>query len=204
MTARREIALDDALPFEPGDALLVQLTPRVHARVVDRAAVVRVRRDFAIDVIVAQRDVVPPRRVQLGLWNLDRRAVGRRGTVGQRALNLAVQHEHVEPRGGIRGERRNFDAVHVGDREDRELSVRKREALRFAVDDVHAQLREQRKDAARLGGARRVVIARDEDDRRVRQLAHESRELQKGEEDRLVRRPHGVKHVAGDEHHIGR
>ncbi len=61
-------------PF-PGRALaalslLVQLAPRIRARVIDRAGVERVRRDLAIDVVVAEGNVVPPRRAQLLMRDL--------------------------------------------------------------------------------------------------------------------------------------
>ena len=39
--------------------LFVDLAPDVAARVLDRAGVVRVRRELMIDVIMSQRDVVP-------------------------------------------------------------------------------------------------------------------------------------------------
>ena len=80
----------------------------------------------------------------------------------------------------------------------------KREPPRLAVDDVHAELREQPEDAARLRRARRVVVAGDDDDRRVGQRATQPRELHERVQDRRVGRPHGVKHVARDDDQLGR
>ena len=61
MHAGGEVVLDDSLPRHPGDALLVQLAPRVGARVVNGARVVRVRLYLPVDVIVAEGDVMPRR-----------------------------------------------------------------------------------------------------------------------------------------------
>ena len=68
VVARLEIPLDEPLARNPGNPLLVQLTPRVRARVIERAGVVGVRLDLAIHVVVAKSDVVPSAGTELGKW----------------------------------------------------------------------------------------------------------------------------------------
>ena len=65
------------------------------------------------------------------------------------------------------------------------------------------ELREELQNAARLARARRVVVARDENDRRLRQRADQPVELQERVEDRLVRRADGVKDVARHDDELG-
>src|SRR4051812_12342140 len=191
-----EITLDESLSRNSGDALLVQLTPSVRARVVDRAAVVDVRRDLAIDVIMPERHVVPTRGTQLVMRDLDRGTVGRRGCGGQHPLHLAMDDEDVEARARIRRQRRPDHSRDVRDCENRQLLFRKAEPRRLTIDDVQAELCEELKNAAHFGRARRVVIAGHEEDDRLWQLALETPELQKRVEDRLVRRPDAVEDVS--------
>ena len=49
-----------------------------------------------------------------------------------------------------------------------------------------------------------VVVAGDEHDRGIGQRATQPRELHERVQDRLIRRPNGVKHVAGDDDDVGR
>ena len=67
---------------------------------------------------------------------------------------------------------------------------------------MNAERGEEAQDAQRLARPRHVVIAGDDDDDRVGQLAYEPRELREGVENRGVRRPHRVKHVPRDQHEI--
>ena len=92
----------------------------------------------------------------------------------------------------------------VRHRQNREIPLREREALRLAVNDVNAKRREQAQDAPRLDSARRIVVPRDHDDDRVGQRVFEPAELLERVNDGGIRRPNGVKHVAGDQHEIGR
>src|SRR2546423_1233391 len=82
----------------PGDALLVQLAPRVDARVVDGARVVRVRLYLPVDVIVAEGDVIPLGCSEVLQRDLDRRPFGRGDMRRQHALYLTVQKEDVMTR----------------------------------------------------------------------------------------------------------
>src|SRR5207302_10151625 len=96
VVARLEIPLDEPLARDPGNPLLVQLTPRVRSRVIERAGAVRVRLDLAIDVVVAKSDVVPSAGAELGKWNLQRRAVRGHDVRRQHALHLTMQKQDIE------------------------------------------------------------------------------------------------------------
>jgi hypothetical protein len=69
---------------------------------------------------------------------------------------------------------------------------------------VDAERSEEAQDATRLGGARRVVVPRDHHHFALRQRGAQTSELEVRVQDRRVRRPHLVEHVAGDEHDLGR
>ena len=67
---------------------------------------------------------------------------------------------------------------------------------------MNSELAEEPQNAARFGCARRVVIPRHDDHRRVGESSAQATELEKRMHDRRVRRPHVVKHVATDEHQV--
>ena len=69
---------------------------------------------------------------------------------------------------------------------------------------MKSELREELENAARLRRPRRVVIAGDEDDHRVRQRLRQPRELNERVENRLIRRANGVKDVARENDDVRR
>jgi hypothetical protein len=200
---RAEIMLDDPLPRHAGHPLLDPLTPRVGARVVERAAVELVRREAAIHVIVAERDVVPRALRELRLRDLLRRRLAGRGVRTEHPLDLAVQQEDV-PAMRAGGHELRPTVLVVGDREHGQVQLGEVERARFRIDDVHAQRDEQSEDASRLGGARRVVVPGDHDHFGARQRRAQARELEIRVEDGRVGRAHLMENVARDEHDVRR
>ena len=130
--ARREIVLDDALARHAGLLLLDPLAPRVRARVVERAAVELVRRDPAIHVIVAERDVVPRAT----------RAARPAGSPASRISCVAANGPSIpstSPCSSSTFQRRvpggrelRSRVLIVGDREHREIELRELERARLA------------------------------------------------------------------------
>jgi hypothetical protein len=114
-----------------------------------------------------------------------------------------VQQQHVPPRRGVGLQRELSHAGDVGHRVDGELAVREVDSAGFRVDDRHPHVREEAQDAPRLGRAREVVVPGDHHDGGARQLAAEPRELLERLEDRRVRRPDVVEHVARDHDQVG-
>src|SRR5207302_303001 len=64
--------------------------------------------------------------------------------------------------------------------------------------------RKQLENAARLCGARYIVVAGDEHDATLRQRPLETRKVDECVQDRGVARPNGVEHVAGDDDDLRR
>ncbi len=71
-----QVALDEPFSLHAGHRLLIELAPRVRARVIDRAAVKHVRLDLAVHVVVAERDVVPAGGADFLFGDLDGSAIG--------------------------------------------------------------------------------------------------------------------------------
>ena len=120
----------------------------------------------------------------------------------QHTLYFTVQQEDVMARVGIGGERRR-SATDIGNREHCKVSFGEVEPLRFGVGDVDRELAKESQDASRLRRAGGVVVAGDEDDLRIGERRTQPAELQKGVDDRRIRRPHVVKDVAADENELG-
>src|SRR5688572_30552641 len=116
-----EIALDESLapllPVFPRE-LLVHLTPDVGARVLERAAIPRVRRDLVIDVVMSQRDVIPLFDRQVLDAHFIRRAIGAEAL--DYAFDLIVDEQDVVFRRRITVENRKRSNS-AWDRENRKL-----------------------------------------------------------------------------------
>jgi hypothetical protein len=61
---------------------------------------------------------------------------------------------------------------------------------------------EQAEDGPGLGGPRRVVVSRQQEDRRLGKRLPEPLHLLKGEDDRRIRGPHGVKEIPRHHDHL--
>ena len=120
-------------PF-PGVAVaLLALSPHVFdARVVDRAAEVCVRFDLAIHVVVAERDVVPPRVPSS--YDSSTRRIGHAAAAAA-CLRAHGDREDVEARVGIRCKRRTI-AGHVRHRQNRQIVFAETRPRGLAIDDV--------------------------------------------------------------------
>ena len=94
--------LYDALAANPRFALLRQLTPRVGAGVIEGARVKRVLGDGSVDVVMAERHVIPCVRAELFERDLHRRAIELAPVVGQHAFDFAVEQQNIVPGGRIR------------------------------------------------------------------------------------------------------
>ena len=150
-------------------------------------------------VVVAQGHVAPLRRRQLvepddGPAVFDRAAVE-----GEDALDLAVQDQELTSLrafGSERGTLGDGDERLVRNRQHREVELRVDQTPGLVGRDVHAQLLEEPQDGPGLHRARRVVIARDQHDRRAGQGFPQALQLAKGEHDRGIGRPHRVEEIA--------
>jgi hypothetical protein len=90
----------------------------------------------------------------------------------------------------------------VGHREHGEVELGIHQAARLVGGHVHAELLEQPEDGAGLDRPRRVVVARDEHDRRPGQRLAQPLQLTEGENDGGVGGAHRVKEIARDEDQI--
>ena len=116
-----EIVLDEALALQTELRLLLELTPWVGARVLERSRVVGVVFDALVHVIVPECDVAPARGRERGARNLHRGAIA---TVRQHALDFAVHDEHVVSRRRIRRELGTRPGE-IGHRENRQIALGK-------------------------------------------------------------------------------
>jgi hypothetical protein len=89
------------------------------------------------------------------------------------------------------------------DREDAEVELGIDQPAWLVGGDVDSELLEEPKDRAGLYGSRRIMVAGDENDGRVRQGFAEPLELPKRKDDGVVRRTDGMKQIARDDHRIG-
>jgi hypothetical protein len=87
--------------------------------------------------------------------------------------------------------------------EYREIERRIHQSPRLIRYDLDAEVFEESKDRGRIRRPRGIVIAGDQDDRRVGQRRAKALELAKGEHDGGVGRANGVKEVSGDDDGIG-
>jgi hypothetical protein len=85
----------------------------------------------------------------------------------------------------------------------RAVEIGKDNAPRFVDNDCHAERFIEPENRAGLGRPRRIVLARDRDDWRVRQAAAQAVQLAEEEEDRGVGGTNGVEDVARDSDEIG-
>src|SRR3954470_13517530 len=162
-----EVVLDDSLSINTGVAFLSQLAPRVGARVVERARVKGILGDWAVDVGVAERDLIPLVRAQLLEGDLHRRAVELASVFRQDAFDLAVKKQDVVLRARIRLEAW-LALPHVRHGKNREVVLGDRYPPGLAFDDDDTELPEESKDAAGLAGARCIMVARDDHYSRLR------------------------------------
>lgn len=89
--------------------------------------------DAAIDVIVPERDVIPPRARDLRQRDLHRRPIGG-GARWDDARHLTMHHEHVAPDGRI-GRELDGPRREIWDREHSTVPLRERDAYRLPVGD---------------------------------------------------------------------
>src|SRR5438105_1686689 len=171
-----EIVLDDPLAADSRLALFSQLAPRIRARVVERARIKRILGHRPIDVIMTERDVVPLVRAQLFQRDLHRRSIQLAAVLREHALDFSVQQEDVVLHSRIGLEARS-PLRHVRYSKNSDVEGVEWNPPRLSLDHCYAQLTEQTQDAARLAGARRVVVPRDHDDPRFVQHLPESLEL---------------------------
>src|SRR5665647_1288658 len=98
--SRGQIVLDeslsaDSLTVDALLALVVNFAPDVGARVLDRARVVRVRRYLVIDVVVAQRDIIPAAGVELTNRQITVTELGQRPEAFHYSFDRVVNQENV-------------------------------------------------------------------------------------------------------------
>ena len=192
-------------PFPSRPATRSSTLPHVfHARVVDRSAVVGVRSDFAIDVVVAERDIVPARGMEdPQVWrDFDSSPIaGRANRPGSAPSISPCKHEEVEASVGIGLQLRYFDTMYVRHRRGSRGRARETTARRTSRSTTWSP--ELREAAGRMPPvsvdrgeswlpATSTIIG-------VRQRLHQPRELHERVQDRLIGRAHGVEHVARDD-----
>ena len=183
--------------------LVLELAPRVRWQVLETPGIPRVGGHGLRRVVVAQRDVIP----LLGRQQLARQlgaAVFDRATFLAKPTVHAVGDEHVErgpPPAGFRTQRGTVGSSErlLRHREDRAVELGKNDPARCFDRDFDTEGFIETQDAPRLGGARRVVLARDHDDRRVGQTGPQPLEVAETVQDRGVGWPDRVKQVAGDD-----
>ncbi len=96
--------------------------------------------------------------------------LGHAAIVAEESRRLAVQHQHLVTLGACRlqARARRLEQGLVRHREHAQVEVGKSEPLRPVERDVQAELVEQAEDRHRVAGTRGVVVAGDDDDRRLR------------------------------------
>src|SRR5256714_4952520 len=150
---------------------------------------------------MAERYIVPTVRAESLDADFHRCAIEPAPVPGQPAFDLSVQKKNVVFRRRVRLESRT-SLTHVRNRQDREIVLVDANPARFSLDDRDAELPEQTKDAASLARSRRVVIAGDDHDFRVRQRPLETLELHERRKNRGIRRPHCVENIASHQHQL--
>src|SRR5450759_3797211 len=91
----REIVLDDPLPADSRFALLGQLSPRIGARIVERAGVERVRRNRPVDVVMPESNVIPSLGAELLLCDFHGSAIKLAAIPGQDSFDFPMKQEDV-------------------------------------------------------------------------------------------------------------
>ena len=204
--ARLEIALDESLALRHAVALFAStLAPRVErscsrssrcstrsARLRDRRGSARARRSPTARTSSSSREISMRGSIAAAMRRQRRPAPRRAATSTlKRAAGSASSDGLAAPgtSGTASTDSRARETTAASPRDRRRASPSCANSCRMPPVSVDA---------------RRVVIAGDEHDLRVRQRASQPRELQERVEDRLVRRPHRVKHVAGDDDDVRR
>ncbi len=193
-----EIHLEKSLSRQPELLFVLKVPPRVHTRVFERAAVVRVVGHSSLDVVMSQRDVGPAIRMQLRTRQVKGLALM---ALLEHVVQVAVQHQYPVARGSRRSQRWQCSRA-IGHCEYLEIELRKSQGLRSIEDDGEPQLPEQAENAPGLGRSRLIVVSADHHDERLGQRVAKARKLTEGVNDDRICRPDHVEYVAGNEDHV--
>src|SRR5256886_16811835 len=155
-----------ALPRSAAVGLVLQLAPGVGTEVCETARIPDVGLDLMRHVIVAKGDIIPLRgRDEIA--GHEGAPVFHRAAVLPEARDLAVRDQDVEPRAPLRSEGGRLvpDQRLMRHGEDGAIELRDNDPARALDRHLDSQGLEQAEDGTRPGGARRVVVAGDHDDR---------------------------------------